>query len=270
MFAVNSQLLEPLVVGPAWWQLALISAAGLGATWLIGLVERLRFFAAVRRWIPLLLVVIWAMVAAAWLRRLVVVDDPFGVARLATVIVLVLVALPWLRDVFESIVFVIESRYRIGDDLRVATVEGRLVTIGVRGIVLRTANGTECVVPHAELARAQVVRLDLENRDAPCELVLPAPAGVDLDLSVDQARSAAALSPYAAPRFAPQVLLAAGTPGEGPCLRLRGFAFDREHEHLYRSDVHARFLRMTRATRGLGNAARADTDLGTNIVHGAT
>ena len=77
-----------------------------------------------------------------------------------------------------------------------------------------------------------------------------APLTVDPRVAVERARMAAALSPYASPRCAPQVLLAPDGPAGLLCLRVRGFVFDREHAPRYRSDVSARFLAMNASGSG--------------------
>jgi hypothetical protein len=67
----------------------------------------------------------------------------------------------------------------------------------------------------------------------------------DPRVAVERARIAAALSPFAAPRCAPQVLLATDGPPGVLRLRVRGFVFDREHAPRFRSDVSARFLALS-------------------------
>ncbi len=237
---------SPLAVEPAWWYLTLVSAAALGVTWLLQRVAQVKAFASWRRWIPIVLVSVWATVAVVWLRRLLPDEGTHDFARAAALLVIAIAALPWLRNIFHALVFGIENRYRIGDDLRVGEVEGRLSSVGPRAIVLRASDGTEITIPHAELAKQHVVRLNLEVRDAPCELVLVAPANVEVELAAELARTAAALSPYAAPRCRPSVFVVTDGSPSGARLRLRGFVFDREVEALYRSDVGARFMRMLR------------------------
>jgi hypothetical protein len=243
----------PAEVGPAWWLLALLTALALGLSWLLQRLGRARAFAIVWRWIPIVHVLVWALVVAMWLRRLVPDDGLHGLAGAIAVGLVAIAGLPWLRDLFHAVVFGLEHRYRLGDDLRVGEVEGRLSAVGPRAVVLRALDGTEITIPHAVLARQHVVRLNLEVRDAPCELVLHAPLVDDPRLAVERARIAAALSPYASPRCAPQVLLAPDGPPGLLRLRVRGFVFDREHAPRFRSDVSARFLAMNGAPAEAGH-----------------
>lgn len=250
--ASNDSLSTSLVAGPPWWVLALLTGLALGLTWLLQRVGRARAFAVVWRWIPIVHVLVWALVVAVWLRRLVPNEAAHGLTGAIVVVLIAAAGLPWLRNVFHAVVFGLENRYRLGDDLRVGDVEGRLSAVGPRAIVLRALDGTEIAIPHTSLAQQHVVRLNLEVRDAPCELLLRAPLVTDPRVAVERARIAAALSPYAAPRCAPQVLLATDGPPGVLQLRVRGFVFDREHAPRFRSDVSARFLTLTSGAAPLG------------------
>lgn len=232
--------------GPALWLLATVTGLALGLTWLLRRMGRAPALSPTHRWIPIVYVVCWAAVAGVWLRRLVPDEGAHGLARAAALVVIAVAALPWLRNVFHAVVFGIENRYRVGDDLRVGQVEGRLAAVSPRAIVLRAVDGTEIAIPHSSLARENVVRLNLAMRDTPCEIVLAVPDGMDSEEALRLARAAAALSPYAAPRVAPHVVLSSDESHVQPRVRVRGFVFDREHEAAYRTDVAARFLRRVR------------------------
>jgi hypothetical protein len=228
----------PAEVGPAWWLLALLTALAFGLSWLLQRLGRARAFAIVWRWIPIVHVLVWALVVAVWLRRLVPDEGMHGLAGAIAVGLVAIAGLPWLRDLFHAVVFGLEHRYRLGDDLRVGEVEGRLSAVGPRAVVLRALDGTEITIPHAVLAKQHVV--------------LHAPLVDDPRVVVERARFAAALSPYASPRCAPQVLLAPDGPPGLLRLRVRGFVFDREHAPRFRSDVSARFLAMNGAPAEAG------------------
>jgi hypothetical protein len=200
----------------------------------------------------MMLVLIWVAVVALWLRRLVPDEGAHGLARAAVLIVIAVAALPWLRNLFHAVVFGFENRYRLGDDLRVGEIEGRLIAIGSRAVILRAPDGTEIALTHAMLAKQPVVRLGQPSagpslvRDTPCEISLAVPESIDVQVASERACTAAALSPYAAPRVEPRVfVLTDGLPG-ALRLRVQGCVFDREYEPHYRSDVAVRFLRMMR------------------------
>lgn len=243
-------LVDPLARLASLSMLVLVTALALALSWAIRRVVRARAFTSLRRWAPLLLAALWLAVLSLWLRRSIP-EEAQWIARAAIAGVLVLAALPWLRNVFHALVFGLEGRYRIGDDLRIGSVEGRLSAIHFGVLVLRASDGTEISIPHATLASEHVVRLNLDIRDAPCELLLSAPDELDVHVVAELARAAAALSPYAAPRVEPQVLVQRGEPGTPQQVRLQGFVFDREYEQRFRSDVATRFQRMAREAAGV-------------------
>lgn len=246
MIAAAPSALDPLASGPAGWVLGSITVLAIAASWLLARVSRARAFASTRRWTPMLLVLIWVGVVALWLRGLIPDEGAHGFARAAVLIVIAVAALPWLRNLFHAVVFGFENRYRLGDDLRVGEIEGRLIAIGSRAVTLRTGDGTEVALTHAALAKQPVVRLSNEVRDAPCEISLSAPDSLDVQIASELACTAAALSPYAAPRIEPRVFVLTDGMSGAYRLRLQGSVFDREYEPHYRSDVGVRFLRMTR------------------------
>lgn len=247
LMAMTTDLPSTSIEGlPTWWMVALITALAIVGSWLLARVSRARAFAALRRWLPLALLVVWLGVVAIWLQRLIPDEGAQWLVRAAILLTLAAAALPWLRNLVHAVVFGLEDRYRVGDDLRVGAIEGRLTAIHSRVVILRASEGTEIAIPHATLAREHVVRLNIDAHDAPCELSLLAPSELDVHVAAELARTAAALSPYAAPRLEPRVFVLSDEPGAKLRVQLQGFVFDREHQLRFRSDVGARFMRMTR------------------------
>jgi hypothetical protein len=206
-------------------------------------------FAKLHPWLPLAHAVVWVL--STWLLlRPALADPTAGRAYLwlAALGVAVVAGLPWLRNVFHGLVFALEGRHRVGDHLRVGDVSGRLVAIGTRGFTLRTPLGTEVTIPFATALTTMIERLNLQARDAPCELHVRVPAEVAVSRAVEVARLATSLSPFASPRCPPEVFVIAE---EGDLtrvvLRVRGYVFDREHELRFTSDVIARLRADLRA-----------------------
>ena len=198
-------------------------------------------------------IAVWAPIVFILEGRLVPdFDGPRALGRGLGLVVLAIAALPWLRSVFHGLVFALELRYHLGDDLQVGGVKGRVVAVGVRALTLRAPDGTDAVVPYERLTSETVIRLNLVARDTPCELEVEIPPTLAPARAVELARQAAALSRFASPRVSPEVFLA---PKQGRVtelmLRIRGFLFDREHEERYRSDVverlHAAFVSRRRS-----------------------
>lgn len=229
--------------------LAVLLAGGVAGSWLLWRVGRVRAFAEVHPWLPVLHAGLWGLIVFFLLRS--AFPEATGLrpyTRMGLVALLGIIALPWLRNVFHGLVFALERRYRIGDYLRTGTIEGRVVALGVRAVTLRAADGTEAAVPYTNLAIENVVRLNLGARDTPCEIEVELPPAVSLERGLVLARTAASLTPLASPRRAPEVFISSDDPaGARVRLRIRGYVFDREHEQRYTSDVLARLQAALRA-----------------------
>ena len=131
------------------------------------------------------------------------------------------------------------ARHHIGDDVRIGESEGRIITLGLRSMVLRDRDGTEATVPYRRVGAAEVVRLNLARQDAPCEFEVAIPADLDLEACTRKLLEAAMLSPYAAPGRRPEVFAIADARG-GMRLCVRAYVFDRAYEERYRGDVLSR------------------------------
>lgn len=227
------------------------------------LLRRVATVAAFRQlhpWIPVLHVAVWGPIVFILEGRLVPdFDGPRALGRGLGLVVLAIAALPWLRSVFHGLVFALELRYHLGDDLQVGTVKGRVVALGVRALTLRAPDGTDAVVPYERLTSETVIRLNLVARDTPCEIEVEIPAGLTPARAVALARQASALSRFASPRVSPEVFLG---PRHGRVteltLRIRGYLFDREHEERYRSDVVER-LHAAFTSEPAGTSAAPET-----------
>ncbi|MBA3545710.1 MAG: mechanosensitive ion channel [Nannocystis sp.] len=234
---------------------------GFAVSLLLRRIQRIAAFRQLHPWIPVLHIAVWGPILLVLEGRVVPdVDGPRALGRSIGLVILALAALPWLRSVFHGLVFALELRYRIGDDLQVGTVKGRVIAVGVRALTLRAPDGTDACVPYERMATETVLRLNLEAHDAPCELELEVPADVSPARAVELARQASALSRFASPRCAPEVFLG---PRNGRVtelvLRIRGYLFDREHEERYRSDVVERLHSAFAAERARATATSAAT-----------
>jgi len=231
--------------------LALLIAAGVAGSWLLWRMSRVRSFIDLHPWLPVFHAALWGVIIFFVMRA--AFPEASGVrpyTRMGLVALVAIIALPWLRNVFHGLVFALERRYRIGDHLRVGSLEGRVVALGVRAVTLRAADGTEAAVPYSNFAIENVVRLNLDARDTPCELEVKIPPSVSVERAMQLARTAATLTPFASPRCAPDVFLVPERNDlDAIKLRIRGFVFDREHEQRYTSDVIARLSAALRAER---------------------
>lgn len=229
-------------------------------------------FRRVHPWIPLLHLAVW--VPLAWLlqhRLLPAATGPDAWTRGLWLLAVLVAGLPWLRNVFLGVVFAVEARYRLGDDLRVGDVEGRFVGVGLRAITLRGPTGVDITVPYERLFGGAVVRLNPGEpaarktgaaqgggeHDAPYELIVDVPPGMAPARAAELARQAAALSRFASPRRPPEVFLA---PRDHSLLVLqlhvRGQLYDRDHGERFRSDLVERLHTAFSAEAPPDHAAR--------------
>jgi hypothetical protein len=240
--------------------LAGLVTLGLLVSLVLRRLQRVPGFRRVHPWIPLLHLAVW--LPLVWLLQHRLVPTATGTeawTRTLWLLALAVAGLPWLRNVFLGVVFAIEGRYRLGDDLRIGDLEGRFVAVGLRAITLRAATGVDIDVPYERLLGDAVVRLNIHDpaapragdaddaaRDSPWDLVFDIPPGVAPVRAAELARQAAALSRFASPRRPPEVLLA---PRDHDLLALqlhvRGQLYDRDHGERFRSDLverlHAAF-----------------------------
>lgn len=227
-------------VAPRWIVIGLVCLASLALgslTVRAGAAPSLR---RGQRWFHALSVLGWTV--GAWLIGLRLLEAPTlaGTAvRGVLLLVVIVVALPVLQDLFSGLAITLEGRHRIGDDVRVDTNEGRIVSFGLRSVVLRDRDGTETTLPYRRFAAREIVRLNLARQDAPCQFEIAVPPEFDLDAGIRRLLDAALLSPYAAPGRRPEVFAVADERG-GMRLRVRAYVFDRAYEERYRGDVLAR------------------------------
>jgi small-conductance mechanosensitive channel len=224
----------PWVAVAAWFALALVASM---------LAHRGANAPPLRRWqrlLHILAVAGWTVTACFAGLRLVYRPLPTETAvRGLLLLIVVAVALPILRDLFAGLAIAIEGRYGIGDDVRIDTREGRIVTFGLRSVVLRDIDGTEITLPNRRFAAREIQRLNLARQDAPCQFEVAVGPNADLQELTRRLFEAAMLSPYAAPGRRADVFAVADERGNMR-LRVRAFVFDRAYEERYRGDVLSR------------------------------
>ena len=231
----------PAITAPGWGLTVLVILVTVVLT---ALIRRAARAPALRRWErwfnP---VVAGAWLAASWVlaqRLLAATTLPTAAGRIALVVGLLVILAPFARDVLAAAVISFEGRHGVSDDVRVGALEGRIIEMGLRAVVLRARDGTESTIPNHRFVAAEVVRLNLGVHDAPCEFEVVLPRGRTVESETRRLLEAAMLSPFAAPGWLPEVFVVAGDDGELR-LRVRAYVFDRSYEERYRGDILARF-----------------------------
>ncbi len=241
-----------------WMLLLAVALAALVLTWLV---RRAALAPALQpwvRWLHPLVVVVW-LGAAVLLTMLTLRGDTLAeiAGRGAPLVVLAIVGAPLLRDLLAGMVLSLEGRHRVGDDLRVGELEGRLVGLGLRSVVLRAHDGSELTIPNGRFAAADVARLNLPSGEAPLQLEVELHREGGVEAAANELVEAAVLSPLAAPGSLPEVYV---LEADGPRLRLRmrAYVFDRTYEERYRSDILARLATASRGARSEGSMPARD------------
>jgi hypothetical protein len=250
-----TEAVEAAAVAPAaapastlgWMLLLAVAGAAVVLTWLVRRAALAPALQSWVRWLHPLVVLAW-LGAAALLTMLALRAETLAqiAGRVALLVVLGVVTAPMLRDLLSGVVIAFEGRHRLGDDIRFGSLEGRIVALGLRSVVLRAHDGAEYTIPNGRFAAADVVRLNLPSGEAPFEfeVVLHREGGVEA--ATNELVEAAVLSPLAAPGSLPEVFV---VETDGPTLRLRMrvYVFDRMYEERYRSDILARLAATARA-----------------------
>lgn len=259
---------EPVVVAPVaapptalgWMLLLAVAGTAVVLTWLV---RRAALAPALRPWVRWLhpLVVLTWLGAAALLALLSLRVETLAetAGRVALLVVLGVVTAPMLRDLLAGMVISIEARHRVGDDIRVGELEGRIVALGLRSVVLRAHDGSELTIPNGRFAAADVARLNLPSGEAPFELEVELEREGGVEAATIELVEAAVLSPLAAPGSLPEVYV---VEAHGPRLRLRMrvYVFDRTYEERYRSDILARLAAASSAPAGPPGSALVPSD----------
>lgn len=123
----------------------------------------------------------------------------------------VAVALTWrgLHDLVEGLYFRTTGAFRVGDDIHVEEVRGRVQTLGNRGIVVETSEGKLAFLPYGRLASATVFRSAAREHTAFHVFRLTIPPSMSLSEAKQRVREAALLCHWSSFNRLPHCVVAA-------------------------------------------------------------
>ncbi len=113
-------------------------------------------------------------------------DRPLGeltlVSLLLGLLLVAVVIVSWesTRNFFSGVVLKAGGSVQLGDIVRIGDVQGRVVRLGYRALVIETSDGTEAVLPYAEVTRGLVQRTKSIHGAALHAFNLPHPRGIAL------------------------------------------------------------------------------------------
>ncbi|MBA2661704.1 MAG: mechanosensitive ion channel [Bradymonadaceae bacterium] len=207
----------------------------------LALLGRMEGAHRLRRWLPLLFVVVWTTVLAT--SALAFASDGLQmqlVLVLFFLTVAVAASLGWLRSLVAGIVLIWEQRIHIGDSIRAGDVQGEVVAIGMRSVRVRDPDGVLHELPH-ELLMNQPLATHSRSGEVVCDIAFVIPNSINPERALELAREAASLTPLASPRHRPEAfMLDESGPGQPIRCSVRGYAFSPQYRDHYRSDVLAR------------------------------
>jgi potassium efflux system protein len=77
-----------------------------------------------------------------------------------------------VNNLVSGIILIFESPFKIGDSIEVGNKKGRVKNLGIRSSRLLTSDGSEIVVPNADLLSGQVINWSVNNNMGRCEIIL--------------------------------------------------------------------------------------------------
>jgi small-conductance mechanosensitive channel len=116
-----------------------------------------------------------------------------------------------LQNIFNNfvsgIILLFERPVKVGDVIQIGDASGVVERIGIRASIIRTANGSEIIVPNGELISQRVVNWTLSNRQHSVELPVTVAQGNDPSRVIEVLERTAAGHPLVAGDPPPQALV---------------------------------------------------------------
>jgi potassium-dependent mechanosensitive channel len=110
-----------------------------------------------------------------------------------------------INNFVSGLILLFERPIKVGDVIEVGGNVGEVSRIGIRASVIRTADGSEVIVPNGSLISTQVTNWTFSDRQRAVEVSLNVAGGADPQRVVELLRSTAAAHPGVTKEPAPQV-----------------------------------------------------------------
>jgi small-conductance mechanosensitive channel len=110
-----------------------------------------------------------------------------------------------INNFVSGLILLFERPIKVGDVIEVGGNVGEVSRIGIRASVIRTADGSEIIVPNGSLISSQVTNWTLSDRKRAVEVSVNVAGGADPPRVVELLKSTAASYPGVAKEPAPQV-----------------------------------------------------------------
>jgi len=110
-----------------------------------------------------------------------------------------------INNFVSGLILLFERPIKIGDIIEIGGNDGEVCRIGIRASIIRTASGSEVIVPNGSLISTQVTNWTLSDRRRMVDIAVSVAAGTDLQRAADLLKRVAASQPDVAKEPATQV-----------------------------------------------------------------
>jgi hypothetical protein len=177
-----------------------------------------------RRFAPVIGLTMLVAYVASGVAVLLAREPEFAAVLVSIVVVLVMFAWAPLYDLIAGVAFRFGRRCQVGDHVRVGDVEGRVIDIGMRALVVQTREGDEAVVPYGKISRDTLRRTQSVTGAHVHAFVLEQPADVEFARFKQHVVRAAMRSHWASVVHEPKL-----TRREGQTVEVNIYALDADH-----------------------------------------
>lgn len=207
----------------------------LGAVGLIALLRLVTFLFGVlpaparvrgslQRFAPVLGLTVLVAYIASGVAVLLAREPEFAAVLVSLVAVLMIFAWSPLYDLIGGVAFRFGDLCRLGDHVRVGDVEGRVLMIGMRSLVVQTRQGDEAVVPYGSINRETLRRTQSVSGAHVHAFVIQAPTDLDFATLKRHVIRSALRSHWASVVHEPKV-----ERREGDSIEVSVYALDADH-----------------------------------------
>ncbi len=162
----------------------------LGAVALIGVLQLVAFMFRVipaparvrdglQRFAPVLGLTLLVAYVASGIAALLAREPAFAAVLVSLIGILVLLSWASLYDLISGVAFRFGRLCRVGDHVRVGDVQGRVLEVGVRSLVVQTPEGDEAVLPYGKISRQTLRRTQSVSGAHVHAFAIDQPPGVD-------------------------------------------------------------------------------------------
>ena len=148
----------------------------------------------------------------------------------------------WLTDLIAGIIFRNSNRIEEGDRIQYKEHSGKITRIGIRNIEIEDAGGNTIYIPYRNLTSAVYSRTESTEQTSGYSFEIEVPFEEDIDLIMENIKSAIIALPWSSIRKAPQISLK-GRTDKSLIFNITVFAIDRSYFGKIEAHIKKRFVK---------------------------